>query len=151
MSIAKSLCLALSAGLIATSVAADETSPFLGNWSGVGPNGQHNELNVVAVESDGQITAVYRAERPNGFGFWFDIEPGGIESSVKRRGRALHFARTEDKMRYRFILSGDDALTFRYTRKGKHSTRTTESRGTPRCRPGSSSRWPEDGAMARAA
>ena len=118
----KSLALALSAGLIATTVAADEPSPFLGNWSGVWPNGQHNEFNVVAVTPEGQITAVYCAERPNGFGFWFDIEPGGIESSIKRRGKALHFARTEDKMRYRFTLSGDDTLSFRYTRKGKHST-----------------------------
>lgn len=124
MSITKTLCLALSAGLIATAVAAtgDEPSPFVGNWSGVWPNGQHNELNVVAVDADGQITAVYCAERPNGMGFWFDIEPGGIESSIKRRGRVLHFARTEDKMRYRFTLSGEDTLTFRYTRKGKHST-----------------------------
>ena len=77
---------------------------------------------VVAVDDEGQITAVYCAERPNGFGFWFDIEPGGIESSIKRRGKALHFARTEDKMRYRFTLSGDDTLTFRYTRRGNHST-----------------------------
>ena len=122
MSIAKSLCLALSAGLLATTAVADEPSPFLGNWSGVWPNGQHNEFNVVAVTPEGQITAVYCAERPNGFGFWFDIEPGGIESSIKRRGKALHFARTEDKMRYRFTLSGDDTLSFRYTRKGKHST-----------------------------
>ena len=86
MSIAKKLCLALAAGLIATTVAAEEPSPFLGNWSGVWPNGQHNEFNVVAVNAEGQITAVYCAERPNGFGFWFDIEPEGIQSSIKRRG-----------------------------------------------------------------
>ena len=122
MSIAKKLCLALAAGLIATTVAAEEPSPFLGNWSGVWPNGQHNEFNVVAVNAEGQITAVYCAERPNGFGFWFDIEPEGIQSSIKRRGRVLYFARPEDKMRYRFTLSGDDTLTFRYTRKGKHNT-----------------------------
>ena len=122
MSIAKKLCLALAAGLIATSVAAQESNPFLGNWSGVWPTGQHNEFNVVAVDPDGQITAIYCAERPNGVGFWFDIEPGGIESSIKRRGRVLAFARTEDRMRYRFTLNGDDTLTFRYTRKDKHST-----------------------------
>ena len=117
MSIAKKLCLALAAGLIATTVAAEEPSPFLGNWSGMWPNGQHNEFNVVAVNAEGQITAIYCAERPNGFGFWFDIE-----SSIKRRGRVLGFARTEDKMRYRFTLTGDDTLTFRYTHKGRHNT-----------------------------
>ena len=105
MHITNKLCLALTAGLIATAVAAEETNPFIGNWSGVWPNGQHNEFNVVAVSAEGQITAVYCAEQPNGFAFWFDIEPGGIESSIKRRGRVLHFARREDKMRYRFTLS----------------------------------------------
>ena len=122
MHIANRLCLALTAGLIATAAAAEETNPFIGNWSGVWPNGQHNEFNVVAVDPQGQITAVYCAERPNGFGFWFDVEPGGIESSIKRRGRVLAFARPENKMRYRFTLTGDDTLTFRYTRKGKHQT-----------------------------
>ena len=66
MSIAKKLCLALAAGLIATAAAAENPIPFLGNWSGIWPNGQHNEFNVVAVDGEGQITAVYCAERPNG-------------------------------------------------------------------------------------
>ena len=57
MHIANKLCLALTAGLIATAVAAEETNPFIGNWSGVWPNGQHNEFNVVAVDAQGQITA----------------------------------------------------------------------------------------------
>ena len=133
MSIAKNLSLALAAGLIVTAAAAEEPSPFLGNWSGIWPNGQHNEFNVVAVDGEGQITAVYCAERPNGSGFWFDIEPGGIESSIKNRGRALHFARSDDKMRYRFTLTGDDTLTFRYTLKGKHHTLEMSRRDPSGC------------------
>ena len=106
MHIANRHCLALAAGLIATAVAAEETNPFIGNWSGVGPNAQHNEFNVVAFAARGQITALSCAERPNGTGFWFDIEPGAIDSSIKRRGRVLAFARPENRMRCRLSLIG---------------------------------------------
>ena len=133
MHITNRFCLALTAALIATNVAAEETNPFIGNWSGVWPNGQHNEFNVVAVDDEGRMTGLYCAVRPNGTGFWFDIEPDGIESSIKRRGRALHFARPELKMRYRFVLTGDDTLTFRYTRKGKHNTLEMARRNPSGC------------------
>ena len=124
MHILTKLSLALLAGLLAAAAAADNhpPSPFLGNWSGVWPNGQHNEFNVVAVDADGQITAVYCALQPHGVYFGFDVEPGMIETTYKRKGRVLEFRRPDQKMRYRFTLSGADTLSFRYTRKNKHQT-----------------------------
>ena len=70
--------LAAAALAIGTAASADAEHPFLGNWSGVWDNGQHNEFNVVSVDAKGRITALYCAERPNGSGFYFNIEPEGI-------------------------------------------------------------------------
>lgn len=125
------IAVALTAGFMATAAADDEPNLFLGNWSGVWPNGQHNEFNVVAVNEEGQITALYCAERPDGSGFWFDVVPDGIESSIRRR--ILRFTRPELKMKYRFTLTGDNTLTFRYTRKGKHNTLEMARRETSGC------------------
>ena len=99
------------------SSAAD--SPFIGNWSGVWDNGQHNEFRIVSINGDGRATALYRAERGDG-GFYIDITPDGIETSLKRAGKVLEFQRP--KMRYRFTLTGEDTLNFRYTKSGKSST-----------------------------
>ena len=123
-----------TAGLIAiaTSVTAHaETSPFVGNWSGVWDNGQHNEFHVVAVDDDGRITALYCAERPGSGGFYFDVTPDGIESSIRRK--VLRFKRPESKMKYRFTLTGDDTLTFKYTRRGKSNTLKMSRRDTSGC------------------
>ena len=113
------LAAALALAPIVPSSAAE--SPFVGNWSGVWDNGQHNEFRVVSIDDDGRATALYCAARGDG-GFYIDITPDGIETTLKRSGKVLEFRRPKSKMRYRFTLTGDDTLDFRYTRQGKHST-----------------------------
>ena len=115
---------------IVPSSAAD--SPFIGNWSGVWDNGQHNEFRVVSIDDDGRATALYCAERGEG-GFYFDVTPDGIETTLKRSGKVLEFRRPKSKMRYRFTLTGDDTLTFRYTRNGKHNTLEMTKRDPSGC------------------
>ena len=100
-------------------VAAD--SPFVGNWVGTWDSGQINEFRVVSIDDDGRATALYCAARGDG-GFYFDITPDTIETTLKRSGKRLEFRRPQAKMRYRFTLTGDDTLDFRYTRAGKSST-----------------------------
>ena len=114
---ASGLAAALALTSIMPSTAAD--SPFIGNWSGVWDNGQHNEFRVVSIDDDGRATALYCAERGDG-GFYIDITPDGIETTLKRSGKVLEFRRP--KMRYRFTLTGDDTVNFRYSRAGKSST-----------------------------
>ena len=104
---------------LANPAAAD--SPFVGNWSGVWDNGQHNEFRIVSVDDDGRATALYCAARGDG-GFYFDITPDTIETTLKRSGKRLEFRRPKSKTRYRFTLTGEDTLDFRYTRAGKHGT-----------------------------
>ena len=116
---ASGLATAFALAPIVPSSAAD--SPFTGNWSGVWDNGQHNEFRVVSIDDDGRATALYCAERGDG-GFYIDITPDGIETTLKRSGKVLEFRRPKAKMRYRFTLTGEDALNFRYTRAGKSST-----------------------------
>ena len=116
---ASGLAAALALTSIMPSSAAD--SPFVGNWSGVWDNGQHNEFRVVSIDDDGRATALYCAARGDG-GFYFDITPDGIETTLKRSGKVLEFRRPKSKMRYRFSLIGDDTVNFRYTRAGKSST-----------------------------
>ena len=113
------LAAALALAPIVPSNAAE--SPFVGNWSGVWDNGQHNEFRVVSIDDDGRATALYCAARGDG-GFYIDITPDGIETTLKRSGKVLEFRRPKSKMRYRFTLTGDDTLDFRYTRQGKHNT-----------------------------
>ena len=115
------ICLTVAAACIAASTGAQETSPFMGNWSGVwDKHGQHNELNVLAVDTEGRITALYCTQRGDGTGFYFHVKPGGVESSID--GKVLSFKRRKLRMKYKYTLTGDDTLTFKYTRKGKTST-----------------------------
>ena len=116
---ASGLAAALALTSIVPSSAAD--SPFIGNWVGTWPNGQINEFRVVSIDDDGDTTALYCAARGDG-GFYFDITPDTIETTLKRSGKRLEFRRPQAKMRYRFTLTGDDTLDFRYTRAGKSST-----------------------------
>ena len=74
----------------------------------------------MAVDDEGRITALYFAKPPNGVAFYFVVTPDGIESSIRKN--VLRYTRPESRMRYRFSLTGDDTLTFRYTRKGKSYT-----------------------------
>ena len=113
---------ALAAALALTPLASNATdSPFVGNWTGTWDNGQINEFRVVSIDDDGRATALYCAARGDG-GFYIDVTPDTIETTLKRSGKRLKFRRPKSKMRYRFTLTGDDTLTFRYTRKGKHNT-----------------------------
>ena len=115
------ICMTVSAVLIAATATAQE-SPFVGNWSGVWDNKtvQHNEFNVLAVDAEGRVTALYCAQRQDGSGFFFHVKRGGIESSID--GQVLRFNRPRLKMKYKYTLTGDDKMTFRYTRKGKTTT-----------------------------
>ena len=94
------ICMTVSAALIAATATAQE-SPFVGNWSGVWDNKtvQHNELNVLAVDAEGRVTALYCAQRQDGSGFFFHVKPGGIESSID--GQVLRFNRPKLKMKYK--------------------------------------------------
>lgn len=125
------LAAAASFMLIATSpIQAQETSPFVGNWSGEWDHrkgsGQLNELNIRAVDADGRITALYCYERPNGFGSYFELEPGGMESSID--GNVLRFKNGWG--RFRYTLTDDDTLRLRQSRKGKVA-KMTMSRQAP--------------------
>ena len=113
------ICLTVGVACIAASAMAQETNPFVGNWSGVwDDNGQHNEFNVLAVDAEGRITALYCTLKNDGSGIFFHVKPGGIESSID--GQVLRFKRP--KRKYKYTLTGDDTLTFKYTRNGKAGT-----------------------------
>ena len=136
------ICLALAAACIAASTAAQEPSPFVGNWSGVWVKGdQHNELNVLAVDAEGRITALYCAQRPDGSGFFFHVKPGGIESSID--GDVLRFNRPKLKMKYKYTLTGDDTLKFHYTRKGRTATLKMSRQEPSGCAAGIAPAMPE--------
>ena len=110
---------ALALTSVVPTLAAD--SPFVGTWVGTWDNGQINEFRVVSIDDDGRATALYCAARGDG-GFYFDITPTTIRTTLKRSGKRLEFRRPQAKMRYRFTLTGDNTLDFRYTRAGKSST-----------------------------
>ena len=124
------ICMTLAAACIAASTIAEEPSPFVGNWSGEWDHkkgkGQLNELNILAVDAEGRITALYCYERPNGFGAFFQVKPGGIESSID--GKVLRFKHRWGKAKY--TLTDNDTLRLRQSRKGKVS-KMTMSRQEP--------------------
>lgn len=110
-----------AAALALTTASHAAESPFVGNWSGIWDNGQHNEFRVVSIDDEGRATALYCAARGDGR-FYFDITPDTIETTLKRSGKRLEFRRPKAKMQYRFTLTGNDTLDFRYTRAGKSNT-----------------------------
>ena len=122
--------LMLGAAMLAAGVAADVPSPFVGNWSGEWDDkkgkGQLNELNILDVDSEGRITALYCFERANGSGSFFVIKPGGIDTSID--GNELRFKHPWGKFKY--TLTEDDTLRLRFSRKGKTS-KMTMSRQEP--------------------
>ena len=119
---ARTIAGAAAAAALALTTASHATdSPFVGTWTGTWESGQVNEFRVVAVDDEGRATALYCAARGDG-GFYFDITPDTIKTTLKRSGKRLEFRRPTAKMRYRFTLTGDDTLDFRYTRAGKSST-----------------------------
>ena len=123
--------LTVGAALIAASATAQETSPFVGNWSGEWDHkkgkGQLNELNILAVDAKGQISALYCYERPNGSGSFFQVKPGGIESSID--GKVLRFKHTWGKFKYT-LSTENDTLRLRQSKKNKVS-KMTMSRQEP--------------------
>ena len=126
----RKICMTLAAACIAASSTAEEPNPFVGNWSGEWDHkkgkGQLNELNILAVDAEGRITALYCFERPNGSGSFFQVKPGGIESSID--GKVLRFKHPWGKFKY--TLTDNDTLRLRQSRKGKVS-KMTMSRQEP--------------------
>ena len=124
--------LTLAAACIAASTIAiaGEPSPFVGNWAGEWDHkkgkGQLNELKILAVDAKGRITALYCFERPNGFGSFFQVKPGGIESTIN--GKVLRFRHPWGKFKY--TLKGNDTLRLRLSTKGDVA-RMTMSRQEP--------------------
>ena len=134
------ICLTVGAACIAASAMAQETSPFVGNWSGVwSHSGQHNEFNVLAVDAEGRITALYCTLKNDGSGIFFHVKPGGIESSID--GQVLRFKRP--KRKYKYTLTGDDTLTFKYTRNGKTGTLKMSRQEPSGCAAGIAPAMPE--------
>ena len=115
----RKICMILAAACIAASSTAEEPSPFVGNWSGEWDHkkgkGQLNELNILGVDAEGRITALYCFERPNGSGSFFQVKPGRIESSID--GNLLRFKHPWGKFKY--TLTDDNTLRLRQSRKGK--------------------------------
>ena len=125
--------LMLGAAMLAASVVADVPSPFVGSWGGEWDHkkgkGQLNELNVLAVDDEGRISAVYCFQRPSGVVSFFHVNPGGIESSIK--GNVLSF-KNPWKGRNKYTLTEDDTLRLRMTSRkrggGENVSKMTMSR-----------------------
>ena len=126
----RNICMTVAAACIAASSIAQEPSQFVGNWSGEWDHkkgkGQLNELNILAVDAEGRVTALYCFERPDGSGSFFQVKPGGIESSID--GKVLRFKHPWGKFKY--TLTDNDTLRLRQSRKGKVS-KMTMSRQEP--------------------
>ena len=128
----RKICLIVTATCFAASTIAiaGEPSSFVGNWSGEWDHkkgkGQLNELNILAVDAKGRITALYCFERPDGSGSFFQVKPGGIESSI--RGKVLRFKHPWGKSKYTLI--DNDTIRLRQSAKGKVS-KMTMSRQEP--------------------
>ena len=128
------ICLILAATSIAMSTVsfAGEPSPFLGNWAGEWDDrkgsGQLNELNILAVNAKGRITALYCFERANGSGSFFQIKPDGIRTTI--RGKVLKFNHPWGKFKY--TLTDKDTLRLHLRPKkgqgGKNDLVTTRTR-----------------------